>query len=290
MSGPLLNVGKLSEPLTKLVETIAAGIGGLYAPVGTVRQAKADAKAAIILAEAEGKVASMEMRVKHRLKHLEETRQENIEKIVNHAALEMPETVSSESVSRDWTLQFISLAQDVCDEDMQRIWARILAGEVANPGSFAKRTIEFVKTLEKEEAEYFTVMSQFAFLQGNKWPVLIANEFTYTFVCEACGNHDVISHFSTIGLLRSTPRSSYRSNVLGTRLKYHDKTILFTGKEMPKIIGNLEYSVAFLDYTSIGLQLFRIAGAKQVPDYIEKLNQSLQNDVLNLGIEIVGDA
>ena len=48
MSNPLVDLKGLSEPLTKLVEVVSQGIGTLYSPFGTVRQAKADAKSKII--------------------------------------------------------------------------------------------------------------------------------------------------------------------------------------------------------------------------------------------------
>ena len=50
MENPIVNLEKLSEPLTKLVEVISKGVGTLYAPFGTIRQAKADAEATIIVA------------------------------------------------------------------------------------------------------------------------------------------------------------------------------------------------------------------------------------------------
>jgi len=240
MNDTHLDIGKLSEPLTKLVETIGAGIGGLYAPVGIVWKAKAEAKATIIRAEAQGEVASMEMRVKHRLAHLEQIRQANLDNIVKQAALELPQAVSVEPVSPDWVLRFIGVAQDVCEEQMQQVWARILAGEVAKPGSFSKRTIEFVKTLEKNEAESFTLLSQFAFLDNTGWPLLILHNVTSKCIGELCHN-DLIPHFTAIGLLSSNDYLIGRSSLLQTRFEYHKSIVSFTGEAQPKILGNMEH-------------------------------------------------
>jgi hypothetical protein len=64
MANPLISLENLTEPLTKLVEVVAAGIGTLYAPFGTVRQAEADAKAKVILAKANTEVLSLQQRAR----------------------------------------------------------------------------------------------------------------------------------------------------------------------------------------------------------------------------------
>ena len=288
MKVALLNIdGKLSEPLTKLVETVGAGIGGLYAPIGTVRQAKADAKAAIIRAEGQEKVATIEQRARHRLEHLEVIRQENIERIVVQAANEMPKVVAANPVSLDWTLQFISLAQDVCDEEMQRIWARILAGEVASPGSFGRRTVEFLKTLEKKEAEHFTLLSGFAFLDEQSWPFLIGDKYTNALIAEKTGRFDLVTHFVAIGLLSSGDELRMCRELVGTRFSYFGRTGEFVRAiEKPKAVRVFDYVFPFPKYTAIGNELFRIASPQPVADYIEKLNDSFNKEFPNLKLKI----
>ncbi|MBA4354443.1 MAG: hypothetical protein C0409_07095, partial [Novosphingobium sp.] len=44
-------------------------------------------------------------------------------------------------VGEDWQRKFASFAQDVSEPQMQRVWARILAGEIRKPGSFSYRTM-----------------------------------------------------------------------------------------------------------------------------------------------------
>jgi hypothetical protein len=199
----------------------------------------------------------------------------------------MPEVVSSQPVSRDWTLQFLSLAGDVCYEEMQRIWARILAGEVASPGSFGKRTIEFLKTLEKEEAEHFTLLSGLAFLDEHSWPLLIINKTTRTRIFEIAEAGDLIDHFAAIGLLSGADLLPPRSSVLGTRYRYFGRTVEFTGSPKEKSTDILEYFVVFRPYTAIGAQLFRIAGAQPVADYVETLSKSLKDDLVNLELNML---
>ena len=144
MVNSIIDLKNLSEPLTKLVEVVAKGIGTLYAPFGTIRQSKADAAAKIILANADAEVLSIQQRAQNRIMHREQMRQENIERIALGAAKELPTTVSSEEIDTDWITQFFDHAQDVSDLDMQKLWSRILAGEVSKPGSYSKRTLQFL--------------------------------------------------------------------------------------------------------------------------------------------------
>ena len=89
---------------------------------------------------------------------LRETRRAiNIEKIIEKAqaeASEVPDSiVSSEEVHPDWMARWHENAKDVSDEDVQQLWARALAGEVQSPGKYSLRTLDFLRSVSKHEAE-----------------------------------------------------------------------------------------------------------------------------------------
>lgn len=56
---------------------------------------------------------------------------------------------------------FFDYSKDVSNEDAQIIWAKILAGEIAQPGSFYKRTLSVLRDIEAFEAKWFADMCQF---------------------------------------------------------------------------------------------------------------------------------
>jgi hypothetical protein len=87
--------------------------------------------------------------------HVEITRQENIEKVIEIARQELPPEVDLAPVQQDWVNHFFSSVQDVSSEDLQKIWGNILAGEVAHPGTNGRRAIEFLKTVSAPEAQLF---------------------------------------------------------------------------------------------------------------------------------------
>jgi uncharacterized repeat protein (TIGR03899 family) len=145
----------LSAPATKLIEVIAAGCGRAYGPTDIRRTAKAQADAQIILAEAEARQSEIALRAAHRLFQVEENRQRNIDSIVSIAAKQLPEEVSEVPVDQDWAARFFREAQDISNEQMQQLWGKLLAGEVARPASFSPRTLAIVANLTPDEAAKF---------------------------------------------------------------------------------------------------------------------------------------
>jgi hypothetical protein len=264
----------------------SAGIGTLYKPFGTVRQAKADAKAKAIAVNADLEILDIKQRTDLRIEHRETLRQENIEKVVSIAANEMSDKVSKEPVDLDWSLQFFDAAQDVCDEDMQSLWARILAGEVSDPGSYSKRTLQFLKTLDKFEAEKFVVFCSFALQFENHWYVIFEDKVTKEIMEEKFGENDLFSHFASIGLITDQSLGdceSWDKNSLSYFKTVYNVTS--TKEEDTGRIKSINIPIGFRVFTQIGQQLYAMANATKIDDYPEMLSANL-NEKYNIILEI----
>jgi uncharacterized repeat protein (TIGR03899 family) len=153
--------------LAKLLDTIGVQIGLVSEPFHIRRKGQAELDMQVASARAEGEVAvirrenqfildNIEDRVNERVRYKEIKRQKNLEDIAAKAAQEIPEFVSEVPVDEDWVFEFINKSQDVSNEQLQSLWARLLAGEVVKPGSFSLRTLAFVRTMSKEDADLFT--------------------------------------------------------------------------------------------------------------------------------------
>ncbi len=279
MDNPLIDLKPLSQPITKLIEVLARGAGTLYAPIGTVRQANADAKARVILAKADEEVQSLKARALSRVEYREAVRQENIEAIAEGAAKELPETVSPDEVQPDWIFQFLNNAQDICDSDMQSLWARILAGEVSNPGTYSKRTLEFLKTLEKWEAEKFTELCSCVFTQDGRYFKLLDVNCVRQDILELLGPRAYIDHFIAIGLLVSQASLPSPSSLTGTKLSYFGTDYVLEGppKRPDGHLPDLDF-VAFRDFSLVGNQLAAISGAKPLDGFVERVSRQLKEE------------
>lgn len=172
----------LSDPITKLIETISGGIGKLYEPTNIRRMAKARAAEIRLLGEAISDVdylpvkyntenivvdgmnySELAKRAQARLAYQELKKQSNIDHVVCYAAKELDskKSVSPEPIDADWITRFFDSVADVSTDKMQQIWGKILAGEVNNPGKFSLRTIEPVRNMSQKDAELFVKIAPF---------------------------------------------------------------------------------------------------------------------------------
>jgi len=70
-------------------------------------------------------------------------------------------SVNKENLGFDWFIRYIESASLISDEQMQDLWARLLAGEVIQPGSFSIRSIETLRNMSKKEAECLLEISKY---------------------------------------------------------------------------------------------------------------------------------
>lgn len=143
----------------KAVDAIRAAIGTWYEPTRTRRAAAAEADALIIATEAQITRDSLLHRAAQRLAHQEERRQKNIEAIADSALTQLPPTLPSTNPSSDWLIQYFEHCKDVGDVNMRKLWAGLLAGEFARPGSFSLRTLEAVRLMTAHDARMFQALA-----------------------------------------------------------------------------------------------------------------------------------
>lgn len=112
--------------------------------------------------------------------------EDNIEKVFEVAANELSsaETVSDEPVDNDWITRFFNIAKDVSNEDMQRVWGKILAGEIQKPGKFSYRTMETLRNLSQREATMFQKIMPFVMRAGGE--------------CFFSSNEDLLNEYNII--------------------------------------------------------------------------------------------
>lgn len=72
------------------------------------------------------------------------------------------EKVSDEPVNDDWFTQWRNRAQDVSDEQMQKLWAKIIAGEVKSPKSYSLHSLDLLARLSKEDADSVAKLAHIA--------------------------------------------------------------------------------------------------------------------------------
>lgn len=60
----------------------------------------------------------------------------------------------------DWFIRFFDAAGYISNQEMQQLWAQVLAGEISNHGLFSFRTLETLRNLNQREAKLFQAVSK----------------------------------------------------------------------------------------------------------------------------------
>jgi hypothetical protein len=216
--GPLLpalpeGFGRAAE---KLADTVSHVVDIVVGPDRIRARAQAQSDAAVIFAEGRAQIQEIEARAVDRLRKRETRRQRNIETITLKAADELkalpaPDQISKEPVSEDWTSRFFEECQDISDEQMQQIWARIMAGEVAQPGSFAPRTLSVVRDLTKDDANLFTRLCQLIWLipRVGFVPVILNPNLDAPEIVKAEIDFPKLTHLTSIGLIEYNSMTAF---------------------------------------------------------------------------------
>ena len=102
--------------------------------------------------------------IESRLTFQEQKRTKNIQSVVEMAAERLKDQeVNDHKVDHDWVARFFADIQDITSEQMQRLWAKILAGEIETPGRTSLHTLMILKNMTQNDAKLFTNMSRFVF-------------------------------------------------------------------------------------------------------------------------------
>lgn len=227
----IINLGDLTKPATILIEKVSNAVGVLYEPRRIKNVAKAEVEVAKIKALANIELDEIQSRGIERFVHQEARKQQNIENITANAISQLPNNAKSEDLDEDWVTHFFDKCDKVSDVEMQTLWSSLLTGEASNPGTYSKRTVDFVASMDKQDAELFTKFGQFVWTIGGPTPLIfdVGNE-----VYKEQGiNFTTLKHLDAIGLISFETTSGYVRRGLPKKevLYYSSKPTLFEFKE-----------------------------------------------------------
>ncbi|MBI1394333.1 MAG: DUF2806 domain-containing protein [Betaproteobacteria bacterium] len=259
----LINLGELSKPATVLIEKISAAVGVLYEPHHIKRVAQAEAEAEKIKALAQIEISEIQQRALVRMVQEEGRNQENIERIAAGAAERLDSKADPSNMENDWIANFFEKCKTISDAEMQSHWSALLAGEASQPGTFSKRTVELVSTLDKQDALLFTKLCSFGIVGGDVFPVVFDHRAE---IYKSAGiNFTTLNHLEAIGLIRYGGIQTFLLEHLPQRFAftYFGKPLLF---QMPAQSEN-KLDVGTIMLTKAGQQLAKISGAAPIPEF-----------------------
>ena len=199
-----------------LIEKISDAVGGLFKPYQIVRVAKAEAEAECIRAESEIQISDLQRRAFYRFLEEEAKKQKNIEEIARQALPQLDDKSKPEQLEDDWITNFFDKCRLISDSEMQSLWSRVLAGEANAPGSYTKRTVNFLSSLDKSDAQLFTSLCNFGWMIAGVSPLIYDVQAA---IYNKWGiNFNSLSHLDSIGLIQFDNIAGYRRVRLPTEV------------------------------------------------------------------------
>jgi hypothetical protein len=184
---------------------------------------------------------------------------------------------NDEEVDPDWFARWRDCAEKVSSEELQQLWAKALAGEVASPGSYSLRTLEFIKNITQQEAHEISKLAPFVIDDCiYQVPSVEKNdiEFSYLLEMEDLG---ILSGVKGGGLqreLRSRINESYENIIL-----HNNKILLITHESNKKIATFDCYKV-----TKLGCEVLRLGVFPMDTIYIEQIGGKVKEQGFDVAL------
>ena len=173
------------------------------------------------------------------------------------------------NMNKDWVADYLDKCKNYSDEEMQSLWAKILAGEAGNPGSFSKSTVDAVSKMEKDDALLFAHFCQFVWTVGDDKGVSAPLIYSETDDIYNARYHmfDVAKHLEHLRLLSFDGLGGYVKLIPTSSVQwaYHGTHV---NLEIPQEQGGERkgkntMAVGLTRFTKAGQQLYRICGVEK---------------------------
>jgi hypothetical protein len=263
-SNSIIDLGKISEPATVLIQKISDAIGGLSRPWQIVRVAEAQAKADKIDAVAKIEITELQQRAMRRMILEEERKQNNIEEIIAKALPQLEDNAAPKNIEDDWIANFFDKCRLISDENMQQLWSKVLAGEANSPGKFSKRTVALLASLDKSEAEFFTSVCRFICSEM----VLLYDEYHQIYTSHGV-SIGILHHLTDVGLLKYEPLTGF-----GIEFARQSVPLRYFGREMVVTISQplpFRFDIGKVYLTKSGGDLASVCASTEVPRFVDYL-------------------
>ncbi|WP_340641996.1 DUF2806 domain-containing protein [Photobacterium damselae] len=257
----LIDLKALSEPACKLIDAVSNTIGVLYEPTRIRRKARAESDSLVIMAR--GESDALALRAARRISTQETRRQENIEGIVDKSINYLDHNNISDGVTidADWLSFYFDKCQDISIENVQELWAKILAGEVLEPEACSRSTLLVLQSLSNNDIKLFNRYCQFLFRVNGE-----LLRFKYSSLNKHIEKSDIqesdIRHLQDLGLVQPQQQFHFTKNERYV-IEYNGYKFAMTLK------GHRENRTEFL--TKAGRELYRFIEVKPCAKYYEIL-------------------
>lgn len=150
----------------------------------------------------------------------------------------------------DWFVIFYEAVGNISDEQMQSIWAKILAGEMNKPNSYSLRTIEVLKNISQQEANLFEKICSHCICSGQH--LFLPHYDKYLEQCQI--SFEEVLYLSELGLISSDSMLVLKIPVdLTPNILFINKELLITASTSNE--NNKIFEIRQFPMTAVGMEL-----------------------------------
>ena len=252
-----------------LINKVSDAIGWYTAPRQEIRMAKAKAEAELIRAKSRAESGNVELdsliqRAEFRAAVEQVLEQSNLENTIIKALSYLNEDASPQDMDNDWIKNHIDKCKHISDDNMQELWAKILAGEANNPGSYSKKTVNILGDLEQTEAQVFTALCNFVWTIGSE-PIPLVYDVNHSIYSNAGLTSQMCTYLKELGLVNyELPIFNFGQVGQGVTANYHHHEVNITGTTNSRglITGHVSLTLT-------GMQLFGLCLVEPVNGFFE---------------------
>ena len=212
-------------------------------------------------------------------------KQNNIESILGLAQHYCPPVTSQGEPDPDWIERFLELAEDTSNSNIQKLWAKVLAGEVINPGSFSYKSLITLKHITPKEADVLQIATGCAgksandgfhqiitgsYLTPSLLNFLSPNKKSYVNLSSAGLNYpDILTLIDIELIYQQEIESKAFEGGESQSLNFANGTLTLTAKRKGCIL-------TYYKFTQTGFSLARLTSNKLSNQYLECLRKALE--------------
>lgn len=251
-----------SKVVIKLINVIEDVVKTLYAPILTLKNGKAEVDVEIYRKQKEN-----DLLVNQTFTLYEITKLKNFVSSAEFAYEELKKDSAScddEPIDFDWIMRFFEAVSNISNEELQKLWGKVLAGEIKHSGSCSLRTLGIIQNMSSKEAKIYNQMCEYVLVSGDCYFIFSngfsdfneANENTHKYLADIGLNYsDNVIPLIEAGLLST-------NNNLATNFKTNNVLSINNSGILCLIIADetkdnfMEIESYFL--TTSGIELYNI--------------------------------
>lgn len=213
-------------------------------------------------------------------------KQKNIEAILIKAIAYCNDENIAEKANADWFSRFLSLAENVSNETMQGLWAKILAGEISQPGLFSLKSLITFQDMSIYDAKLFAKLCSISCHDKAKknYYVLFGSSQKPSLLNIFNANRQANINLSQFGLPYSDILALAENHLIfnqETEMVFNNKektlSLTYNGIELTLNGKKSNAVLSYYKFTQIGVELARLINNSPDTNYLQNLKNTLGN-------------